>query len=151
MYMKKLTTIVMVATLCMGTLSAWAEETAHGDVFKEIQAELGFVPEFFKYIPKRTLRDQWNLFKDMFLRADGPLSSKQKELIGLAVAGMKMCDYCIPMHHALARYHGATEEEINGVAQVSRSIGQWSTFLYAINYPVDQFKEDVNRIISHLP
>jgi hypothetical protein len=37
---------------------ALAEEMAHRDVFKEIQAELGFVPEFFKYIPKRTLRDQ---------------------------------------------------------------------------------------------
>lgn len=152
MYVKKLINIVMVITLCTGALSAWAETTASpGDVYREIRAELGFVPEFFKHIPERTLRDQWNLFKDMFLRADGTLSSKQKELIGLAVSGMKACDYCLPLHHALARYHGATQEEIDDVAQVARSVGQWSTFLYSINYPVDQFKEDVRQIISNLP
>lgn len=149
--MKKLTNMVMVVTLCVGTLSAWTGATASTDVFEEIRAELGFVPEFFKYIPERTLREQWNLFKDMFLRADGPLSSKQKELIGLAVSGMKMCDYCLPLHHALARYHGATEEEIYEVAQVARSVGQWSTFLYSINYPVDQFKDEVNQIVNNLP
>jgi AhpD family alkylhydroperoxidase len=149
--MKKLTKIVMVVILCIGIPLAWAEESTRSEVFEEITAELGFVPEFFYQIPERILREQWNLFKDTFLRADGPLSPKQKELIGLAVSGMKMCDYCLPLHHALARYHGATEEEINEVAQVARSVGQWSTFLYSINYPVDQFEEEVNQIIDNLP
>jgi AhpD family alkylhydroperoxidase len=150
--MKNLTSIVMVVTLCIGIPSAWAEETASpDDVFAEITAELGFVPEFFYKIPERILPDQWNLFKDAFLRANGPLSPKQKELIGLAVAGIVKCQYCIPMHHALARYHGATEEEINEAAQVARTVGQWSTFLYSINYPPDQFNKELKQIINHLP
>ena len=64
---------------------------------------------------------------------------------------MKSCDYCLTLHHALARYHGATEEEINEVAQVSRSVAHWSTFLYSINYPIEQFEEEVGKIIGNLP
>ena len=150
--MKNLTSIFMVVTLCIGIPSAWAEETASSeDVFAEITAELGFVPEFFYLIPERILPEQWNLFKDAFLREDGPLSFKQKELIGLAVAGIAKCQYCLPMHHELARYHGATEEEINEAAQVARTVGQWSTFLYSINYPLDQFQKELKQIINHLP
>lgn len=145
--MKKLTSLVFATVLCVGSMSAWAEGENASDVFRDIEVELGFVPEFFFQIPERTLRDHWNLFKDMFLRENGPLSSKEKELIGIAVAGMKSCDYCLYLHHALARLHGATEEEINEVAQVSRSVAHWSTFLYSINYPLEQFEKEVDKIV----
>lgn len=149
--MKSLTNVVAIMTLCLCTLSTWAQTAPPSDVFGEIEKELGFVPEFFFEIPERTLRDHWNLFRDIFLRDDGPLTPKQKELIGIAVAGMKSCEYCLSLHHALARYHGATEEEINEVAQVSRSVAHWSTFLYSIDYPIDQFEKEVKEIVKNLP
>jgi len=149
---KKFTTLFIAALLFAGTLSASAEDTIpNSGVFEEIRAELGFVPKFFFAIPERVLRVEWESFKDMFLRADGPISFKDKELIALAVAGMKACDYCLELHHQLARYHGATEEEIDEAARVAVAVGHWSTFLYATHYPVEQFKLDVRRIIGNLP
>lgn len=149
--MKKLTNLIGAVIIPLCAVPVWAQTAPPGNVIPEIEAELGFVPEFFYQIPERTLRDHWNLFKDIFLRADGPITPKEKELIGIAVAGMKACVYCLPLHHALARYHGATEKEINEVAQVSRSVAHWSTFLYSINYPVEQFKKEVEKIVKNLP
>ena len=150
--MRMLTTLVAATMLLSGTLGTAAEERIpNPGVFEEIRYELGFVPEFFYAIPERSLRLEWESFKDMFLRADGPIAFKDKELIALAVSGMKTCDYCLVLHHQLARYHGATEEEIEEAARVAVAVGHWSTFLYSNNYPVAQFEKDVARIIDHLP
>jgi len=158
--MKQLANIVLIVTLCVGAQAAWSQDyysysgtpvTNPGEVFRDIEAQLGFVPEFFKLIPEHNLATKWELFQESFLRADGVLSAKDKELIAVAVAGMKACDYCIPLHHALARYHGASEAEIQESAQVASAIGDWSSFLYAIDYPVEQFKKEVNQILRNLP
>ena len=43
-------------------------------------------------------------------------------LVGIAMAGMKMFDYCLPMHHAFAVLHGANPAEIYQTAQLVRSM-----------------------------
>jgi AhpD family alkylhydroperoxidase len=150
--MKKLITVVAAAALVTGSLSTAAEETVpNPGVFAEIRYELGFVPKFFYRIPERSLRIEWESFKDMFLRADGPIDFKNKELIAIAVAGIKNCPYCTDLHTELAQYHGATQEEIEEAARVAVAVGHWSTFLHSIDYPVRLFKEEVERIIGNLP
>jgi len=150
--MKKLTTFVAATALMMGALSASADEAVpDSSVFGEIRYELGFVPKFFYRIPERSLRFEWESFKDMFLRADGPIDFKDKELVAIAVAGIKNCPYCTDLHTELARYHGATQEEIDEAARVAVAVGHWSTFLHSIDYPVRLFKAEVDRIIGNLP
>jgi len=55
-------------------------------IFEEIKETIGLVPQFFYTIPARTLKEQWNLFKDTFLSEEGVFEPKMKELIGLAAA-----------------------------------------------------------------
>lgn len=119
-------------------------------IFDEIRETIGLVPQFFYAIPARILREHWNLFKDTFLSDDGPFEPKTKELIGLACAAGMDCEYCIPMHTKLSRFHGATDEEIYETAQLARSVGQWSRMLYGLNYDKDLFNKEVDEIIHYL-
>ncbi len=119
-------------------------------IYEEIRKTIGIVPGFFKTIPERTLREQWNLFKDTFLSDEGVFEPKMKELIGLAAAAGMDCDYCIPMHTAFCKFHNGTEEELNETAQLVRSVGQWSRLLYALNYDKELFQNELSEILSYL-
>lgn len=52
-------------------------------------------------------------------KKEGALSSKMKELIGVALSVKAQCDRCIVWHVKNALDHGATSEEIIEAAQVA--------------------------------
>lgn len=126
------------------------DKTGQASIYREIKETLGLVPQFFYAIPARTLPEQWNLFKDTFLSSEGVFAPKTKELIGAACGAGMGCEYCVPMHSRLAKFHGATEEEVNENAQLVRSVGQWSRLLYGLNYDKELFNKELDQIIKHL-
>jgi AhpD family alkylhydroperoxidase len=54
--------------------------------------------------------------------AAGSISSKNKELIALAVAFTTQCPYCIEIHAKRAREAGATEQELAEVVAVAAAL-----------------------------
>src|SRR4051812_25184798 len=79
--------------------------------YKDIQATLGTVPEFFTMFPDWAIAGAWQEMKDVQLNPQTALSGKQKELIGLGVAAQIPCTYCIYFHTQTAKLNGATDAE----------------------------------------
>lgn len=120
------------------------------DIYDDIEKRLGIVPGFFRAIPTESLAPEWELFKKATLETDSPLAPKVRELIGLSAAAARLCWYCVTFHTALAKFHGATEREIQDTLSLSRFGGSWSTFLNGLNYPQDQFTRELEQIIAYL-
>jgi AhpD family alkylhydroperoxidase len=59
---------------------------------------------------------------DKAAMAAGSISSKNKELIALAVAFTTQCPYCIEIHAKRAREAGATEQELAEVVAVAAAL-----------------------------
>jgi AhpD family alkylhydroperoxidase len=59
---------------------------------------------------------------DKAAMAAGSISSKNKELIALAVAFTTQCPYCIEIHTKRAREAGATEQELAEVVAVAAAL-----------------------------
>jgi AhpD family alkylhydroperoxidase len=59
---------------------------------------------------------------DKAAMAAGSISSKNKELIALAVAFTTRCPYCIEIHAKRAREAGATEQELAEVVAVAAAL-----------------------------
>jgi AhpD family alkylhydroperoxidase len=59
---------------------------------------------------------------DKAAMAPGSISSKNKELIALAVAFTTQCPYCIEIHAKRAREAGATEQELAEVVAVAAAL-----------------------------
>ncbi len=74
----------------------------------DIQATLGFVPQFFRQVADSQLESFWASMKTFQMNPNTALDGKTKELIGLGVAAQIPCDYCIYFHTEAARKNGAT-------------------------------------------
>lgn len=123
------------------------------EVLEDIKKTLGSVPGFFMIIPDGYLEHQWILFKQNMFEADrnSPISLKNRELMGVGIAGITGCPYCSYFHTAVAeRVHEASEEEMANAATVSTFSGNWSTFLRTTAYPIDTFKKEVDEVVKHL-
>ena len=120
------------------------------DILKEIEESLGIVPGFFRSIPDESLAAEWELFKFATLNTDSPLKPKVRELIGISAAAARLCWYCVNFHTALARFHGASDREIQDTLSLSRFGGSWSTFLNGINYDEKTFTRELDEIGKYL-
>ncbi len=54
-------------------------------------------------------------YHDLLLRADGPLSVAQRELIATYVSGINACTFCFGAHKIYAEVFGIDEEVIDGL------------------------------------
>lgn len=59
---------------------------------------------------------------DKAAMAPGAISSKNKELMALAVAFTTQCPYCIEIHAKKAREAGASEQEISEVVLIAAAL-----------------------------
>jgi AhpD family alkylhydroperoxidase len=66
-------------------------------------------------------------------KKDGALSSKMKEIIGIAVSVKAQCERCIAWHVKNALDLGATKEEIIESAQVAVILGGGPSLMYMKN------------------
>lgn len=124
-----------------------------GDVqstYKDIEATLGSVPNFFKAMPDAALPGAWEVMKNLQMGANTAIPPKYKELIGLAVAGQVPCRYCTYFHQEAARANGATDEEIKEAVALSASSRLWSTVFSGAQLADDSFRADVDKMAANL-
>lgn len=119
------------------------------DTLKDIEKTLGFVPGFMKALPKDVLIHDCVLWKK-YTFGQTKIPGKYRELGGLAVAANIKCPYCEVMHTAMAKYHGATDEELSEVYYLASLTARWSAMLHAQHYDWDTFMKEVQKIGDHL-
>ena len=115
--------------------------------YRDIEATLGFVPQFFKALPEAGIAGAWNEFKTVQLDPHTALSNKEKQLIGLAVSAQIPCAYCIYFHTAAARANGATDEEVREAVAMAAITRHWSTVLNGMEVDLPNFKAETDRVL----
>jgi AhpD family alkylhydroperoxidase len=140
--------LTLIALLSLSA-SALAETPAAAKARADIQATLGFVPDFVGKIPEPMLPGTWDELKTLQLNPKTALDGRTKELIGLGVSAQIPCRYCIVAHTEFAKLNGAREAEIAeavGMAAVTR---HWSTFLNGAQIDEARFRADVMKLIEN--
>lgn len=68
--------------------------------------------------------DAWDNFQkfNSSAMAEGAISTKNKELIALAVALTTQCNYCLELHRQGAEKAGATQEEIAETVMIAGAL-----------------------------
>ena len=78
-------------------------------IFDQLKGKLGFVPNIFAtYAHSDTGLENYLNFSN----AKTSLSSKEKEVVNLAVSQVNSCEYCLAAHTAIAGMNGFTPEQI---------------------------------------
>ncbi|HZT34753.1 MAG TPA: carboxymuconolactone decarboxylase family protein [Nitrososphaera sp.] len=114
------------------------------DTDAEIQETFGFVPGFFKNIPKDALDHMWPIFKKYQL-GESVIPAKYREMIMLSAAAAIKCPYCEFYHREAALMMGASEEELAELSILVASTGFWSNVLHSMNYDKEKFKDEIRR------
>ena len=118
-------------------------------IYKEIEDMFGLVPSMFKSVPDSSLELEWKLFKRVQLE-EGPIPSKYRELIGVAISAISKCRYCAVYHTELAKLNGASDAEIEDAVHYAKSSAGWSTYINGLQVDFETFKDEVNRACEHV-
>jgi AhpD family alkylhydroperoxidase len=113
----------------------------------DIEQTFGFVPALLRAMPEGALPGAWREMKGLKLSATS-LSSKEKSLIGLAVASQVPSRPCVIAETEFAKLAGATEREIAeavGMAAITRNM---STLLNGQQIDERGFRADVDRLVA---
>ena len=116
-------------------------------VYDQIEGTFGLVPSMFRAVPDSSLELEWQLFKKVQFDP-GPIPNKYRELIGIAIAAVTKCRYCVFFHSEAARLNGATEAEIEDAVHFAKSSMGWSTYLNGLQFDYEQFKKEVQQIAA---
>lgn len=119
------------------------------EIYRDMEGMFGLVPGFFKLVPDRTLELEWQLFKRVQFD-EGPIPNKYRELIGLGIAAVTKCQYCILYHTVVAQLNGATDEELEDAVHYAKSSAGWSTYLNGMQADYDQFADELRRVREHV-
>lgn len=144
-----LTRLFLTLIALLGLSASALAETPAAKTRADIQATLGFVPDFVQKIPEPMLPGTWDELKMLQLNPKTALDGRTKELIGLGVSAQIPCRYCIVAHTEFAKLNGARDAEIAeavGMAAVTR---HWSTFLNGAQIDEARFRADVAKLIEN--
>jgi AhpD family alkylhydroperoxidase len=147
----KTTAISLALASLMGlalAVPALAEDMSYEDALKDVEATLGFVPDFIARMPHAGLPGAWQQLKALEFSDNTALDGKTKVLIELAVVSQIPCDYCIWADTEAARAAGATDEEIAEAVAVAATGRFWSTMLNGLQIDLPTFKADFGRILG---
>jgi AhpD family alkylhydroperoxidase len=119
------------------------------DTLKDIKNTIGIVPGFMEALPNDVLIHDWPLWKKYSL-GESKIPAKYRELGGLSVAANIKCPYCEVMHTAMAKFHGATEEELSEIYYLASLTARWSAMLHAQHYNWEIFQKEAQKMGEHL-
>ena len=119
------------------------------DVYKDVEANFGVLPEFVKQFPEDGVNGAWRTMKEFHMNPNTALSPKYKELTALAVSAQIPCKYCIYFHTETAKLNGASEKEIREALAMSSLTRQWSTVLNGSLSNDAQFEKEIKQILAH--
>ena len=115
------------------------------EVYSEIKEMFGIVPTFIKQMPDSTLEMEWRLMKQIEFE-EGPIPNKYRELIGLGIAAVTKCRYCLLFHTEVAKLNGATDAEIESAVQIAKNSAGWSAYLNGMQVDYEQFRKEVAQM-----
>lgn len=118
-------------------------------VYRDMKDKLGLVPTFVKSLPDATLELEWELMQRVQMD-EGPISNKDRELIGVGISAATKCRYCTYFHTQFARLFGATEAEIEAAVHYAKSTAGWSTYVNGLQIDYDQFTKEIDQICEHV-
>lgn len=119
------------------------------EVYREAEEACGLVPGFIKALPDDTISAEWELFKRMEME-DGAIPAKYRSLIGLAIASVEKCRYCVYADTEFARLAGATDKEIEEAVHYAKHSAGWSTYLQGLQTDYEEFKSEIRKISEHV-
>lgn len=119
------------------------------ETLKDIEETIGLVPGFMKALPQEVLMHDWPLWKKYTL-GTSKIPAKYRELAGLEIAANIKCPYCEVMHTAMAKLHGATDEELAEVYYLASLTARWSTMIHAQHYDWKIFEKEAEQIGNYL-
>ena len=142
--------LILIISLFLFAVNVSAQEIdAYKKAKTEIEQTFGTIPSWFAAYPKHALPEAWELFKTL----KGPkssISSKNAELIQLAVASQIPCVYCVYFHRISAKAFGATEEEINEAVALGAETRHWSMVIQGSGISYEDFKTEFDAVMKHM-
>jgi len=118
-------------------------------VYEEIKSMFGLVPSMFEALPDSSLEAEWKLFKTVQFD-EGPIPNKYRELIGLAIASVIKCKYCLFYHTELAKLNGASDAEIEDAVHFAKSVVGWSAYVSGLQLDFDTFRKEVTEACDYV-
>ncbi|MBI2440160.1 MAG: carboxymuconolactone decarboxylase family protein [Lentisphaerae bacterium] len=109
------------------------------EVYADIKAKFGMVPNFFKAqaaVDPEWLALNWQRVKHVML-SSGALDRKTRELIAYAVSEVNHCEYCSLAHETMARMNGATEQEVNQAREIIELFCSFNAIADTLRVPCD--------------
>ncbi len=80
----------------------------------------------------------------------GPIPNKDRELIGIGIAAITKCEYCIQYHTSVAQLNGATDAEIEDAVHFAKSSAGWSAYLNGMQVDKQRFAEELRQVAEHV-
>ena len=137
--------ILSICGIVLASGIARASDSASSEAaIAEMKKMVGGVPAELQLYPESARAAGWEMMKSTDLNENTALSSKTRELIGLAVAAQIPCQYCVYYHIKAARAAGASQEEIRKAVHQASLTRHWSTILYGNQYDLDVYKTEVD-------
>ncbi len=117
------------------------------EVEREIRETLGLVPGFFDGFPDEMLDIEWSTFR-YFELEETRIPSKYKQLIAVGIHAETKCQYCTLFHSELARFFGASDEELQEAVHLANYTVGLSVYLNGTRYPFDRFERELEKILE---
>jgi len=140
--------MIFIIPFFLITVNLSAQDTdAYEKAKTEMEQTFGTFPSWFAAYPKHALPEAWELYKSL----KGPksiISSKNAELIQLAVASQIPCVYCVYFHRISAKGFGATDEEINEAVALGAETRHWSMILQGSGISFEEFKAEFDAAMK---
>jgi len=142
--------MIFIIPFFLITVNLSAQDTdAYEKAKNEIEQTFGTLPSWFAAYPEHALPEAWELYKTL----KGPkssISSKNAELIQLAVASQIPCVYCVYFHRISAKGFGATDEEINEAVALGAETRHWSMVLQGSGISFEDFKAEFDAAMKYM-
>jgi AhpD family alkylhydroperoxidase len=118
-------------------------------VYEEIRGAFGLVPTFMKEVPEDRIGAEWELFK-LVQGQENHIPMKYRELIGLGIAAVTKCKYCVYFHTQVAKTLGATDAEIEEAVSFAKSNAGWSAYINGTMADWETFKREIDQTCAHM-
>jgi AhpD family alkylhydroperoxidase len=102
-----------------------------------------------KALPKEVLIYDWVLWKKYSVERT-KIPAKYRELAGLEVAANIKCPYCQLMHTTMAKFYGATDQELAEAYYLASLTSRWSTMIHAQHYDWKTFEKETQQMGEYL-
>ena len=142
--------MIFIIPLFLITVNLSAQDSDPYEKAKnEIEETFGTFLSTFDAYPKHALSTAWENYKKL-KSPTSSISSKNQELIQLAVASQIPCVYCVYFHKISAKGFGATDEEIKDAVALGAQTRQWSMITQSSGISLEDFKAEFDAAMKYM-